>query len=113
MSMFVLFAVREAMFQSVDDVAQRVAALVDAKPMNRMGDEKGGYCTFQSSTGEHIEVVAGVWSDEDGDYPREPDFPNWPYLLYLNNTHAQSAWLKALEGDGAQFKKMRTDVVSS
>lgn len=113
MSMYVLFGVGAATFSSVDEVARRVAELVGTQPFNRMGEEKGDYCTFENSTGEEIELVSGTWADEDGDYPREPGFPNWPYLLYLNNTHAQSAWLKALEGAGPQFEKLRTDVLVS
>jgi hypothetical protein len=111
MAMYVLFGVRVPKQADVDDVAQQIAALIGVNSVKRSGEEKGEYCTFEGDTNENIELVASVWADEDGDYTREPDFPDWSYLLYLNSTGQNSPWLKVLQGEASQFQKLRTDVI--
>ncbi|MGO4686314.1 hypothetical protein, partial [Hyphomicrobium sp. 2TAF46] len=95
MVMYVLFGVKDSGFSDVDDAAAMAAHVINATPIKRSGDGKGDYCTFETGTAEEVQLVSGTFADEDGKYPASHDFPNWKFLLYLNETSAQSTWLKA------------------
>lgn len=109
MGMHVLFGVKNSGFSDVDDAAAMVARVINATPLKWKSEYKRNYCTFETGTAERIELVPGIWWDyEDGDYPVEPEFPNWKFLLYIGGTSAQSPWLKALENATDHFEKLRT-----
>lgn len=111
MGMYVLFGIKNSGFSDVDDVAATVARVINATPVKRHSEYKGNYCTFETGAEEEVQIVSGISSDEDGEYPAEDDFPNWKFLLYLDKTSAQSPWLKALEGATGHFEKLRTDTL--
>jgi len=112
MGMHVLFGVKASNIFNIDDAAAMVARIINATPMKWNSEARGDYCTFDTGTTERAELVPGIWWDyEDGDYPVEPDFPNWKFLLYLAGTSAQSPWLKALEGAAEHFEKLHTEVI--
>lgn len=111
MTMFVLFGVKAPDALSVDEASKLVQMLIGRAPTKRQGGETGDYCTFDSETGDEIKLVVGSYEDEDGPYAPEPEFPDWKYLLYLDNTNPDSLWLKALEQSPDRFKKLKTDVM--
>lgn len=109
MIMYVLFGVKNSGFSGIDDAAAMVARVIDATPTKWNSEYKRDYFAFETGTAEEIELVPGIWYDnEEGEYPASRDFPDWKFLLYLNETNAQSPWLKALEAATDHFEKLRT-----
>lgn len=113
MAMFVLFGVKDPAYVNVDEVAQRVADLLGAPFVKRVGEERGHYCTIESGTDEEIQLVPGTLVDEDGVYPAEPNFPDWKFLLYLEHTNEGSVWLKTLRDAASEFQQLRPDAINA
>lgn len=103
--MYVLYGAKTGDLETAKSWAVEVTGLAAEKRENMYS---GDYYRLGAWVGEHIKIVSGTSHEDDGDYPKEADFPNWTLLVYLDNTSADSKLLKALDAAPHRFQKLRT-----
>ena len=113
MGMYVLFGVKASGAADLDAIAGMIENVIGVTPIKRSAEEAGDYFKFRGAGSESIRLTSGTYGDEDGEFPADREFPDWPFLLHLDDTTPQSAWLRALENAGPPIYKLKTEIVEN
>lgn len=107
--MYILFGVKT---DDIETARSWVETLIGSPAEARTNQYDGHYYSFGKLGEEWLKLSTAICSDEDGEYPAEPEFPGWTLLLSLNRTREDSALLRGLESVPHRFEKLRTEARS-
>jgi len=106
---FALYGVESS---DLEAVARELSAILSAKAIPCENDYKGPYYRFGNLADEHVELVSGTSLDEEGEYPTETKFPDWPLLIYVSRADESSPWLHVLDVASDKFTKLKSYTLS-
>jgi hypothetical protein len=108
MTTYVLFGVKA---KTLDEARDQVERRLGVALMESEGLYSGGIHFTLGFPSEILDLKNNLDLDDvelEFGGLSEPDFPRYPYLLYLNDTEKNSDTLRALESAPAVFEKLRT-----
>ena len=113
MTMFMLFGVKSTTLNAARSLVEKTLGIVMEE---REGWYQGGiYFTFGEGDEENLILKNNIdlegQYDGEFDLPAVSDFPQYKYLLYLDDTHEKSPILTALRNAPELFDLLRKDVV--
>lgn len=106
MSKYLLYGVKAS---TMKEAHAAVSTALKTHGESWENDSKGEYYTYGEMRGEDAELVSGIYQDEDGPFPSERAFPNWKFLLYVNESPPNSKWVSSLDGLPEIFVKLRDE----
>ncbi len=104
MRMYVLYGPKTA---DIEEARGWLEELLKLPAEGRFNEYEGDYYKFKKPSGEEVRLCSGVSEDEDGEYPTEEQFPDWPLLTYLDGSNDESEMFHALEARPDRFEKLR------
>jgi hypothetical protein len=103
----ILFGIRT---EDMEEIRELLEALLGTELLARSGLHRGEYYTFPDALDEFLYLQYNEdFEDGEEEQAREPDFPEYPLILYIQDEGQHPGYLAAIEARPDVFVKLRTE----
>lgn len=105
---FALFGVRN---RDIEETRLWLESVLSLSAVARRNDHWGDYYTIDVGPNGSLTLRPNACFDEDGEFQQEPEFADWPVILYVDDAEPSWSGLDLLKSHNARLELLREEQI--